>query len=160
MKLKNASITASLLLVFSTAAFATWYSTTYKYDVHYHFSDIAWGKRVKAVYVHTGALGEEHYLDTGRKSFTWRNVQHVPMSHVGDHFSADLSVTGETGGGAGAYHVINRAPVVQYWLYFEDGTSSITATYHVRVRKQGEPVGNETSAACEKTPYSGQPGPC
>jgi len=92
----------------------------HNYLTVYHHSALAHGKPVKAVYAHTGVL-MRNPDGLGGETF-WVQVQHLPMRLQGDHYfaKARFQEWAQPGG---------PEPVgvmVQYWVYFEDGTERKT----------------------------------
>jgi hypothetical protein len=126
-------LTFGLLAFSSHRADATWYGQSFEYNVAYHFNGVAWGKQVKTVYVHTGALIELRDYNSDQVRTRWEDVKHIQMEYVNDHFEAATVIIATEGGGTGSEYSINKGPVVQYWVTFVDGSSVITDTVAIPV---------------------------
>jgi hypothetical protein len=95
-----------------------------------HFTGKAFGKAVSGVYAHVGALQKEWY---STPTYYWNDVQHVKMEKdwKGDFIGKAIFSGGYSSGGPSLV-----GAVIQYWVYFEDGTQMITdSTLINRVRE-------------------------
>ncbi|MEZ4741076.1 MAG: hypothetical protein R3B45_01270 [Bdellovibrionota bacterium] len=119
----------TLVLMSSSAAFATNYGCTFNYLSEIHFGKSLNGKAISSVYAHVGAL-EERPLYLGGGTY-WTDVKHIPLEDKGDHFFATVEVKGWSG-----YSVDqNKGAIVQYWIYFEDGTETKTDVFSIELRQ-------------------------
>lgn len=116
----KSSILMSALFLVSHAAMATTFQSTTHYYSNLHFSRHAFGKDVEAVYAHVGVLQKSPDWQGGRA--WWESVQHIPMSRIGNHFFAKSKHIGRS------QHQSTYASgvVVQYWIYFADGSQMQT----------------------------------
>jgi hypothetical protein len=87
------------------------------YFVTLHFKDTYFDKKVKAVFAHVGIQYKKRIYSPGE--LYWVDVKHLEMSKKGDHFFQKIELEGEFHTHYGDYLV---GPIVQYWVYFEDGT--------------------------------------
>lgn len=130
----------ALLLVASSPALATSGHETSTYFVRFHFTASAFGKGVAAVYAHAGVrtIPPHSWQD---RSEIWKYVRHVEMKRFGDHFFAKAPLTG----GGGSDGEVDLGPVVQYWVYFEDGSELITEAVPVPVTRRARWIEGDTS---------------
>ncbi len=118
--LKTALALALTLGLAAAPAFATTFSATQSYYTALHFSARAWGKDVTGVYAHVGVLTKASAWRGGAEF--WDGVQHVRLEKAGDHYFAKALL----GGSSGYEYQYATGPIVQYWVYFADGTQLVT----------------------------------
>src|SRR5690242_3280885 len=97
------------------------FNSTTTYYVNYHFTGIAFGKAVKSVLIHTGALEVCPWQNYGQPF--WVDEQNIEMKRNGDHFNARAVVTGFSSSAG----VSLSGVMAQYWILFEDGSKQVTA---------------------------------
>ncbi len=149
----------NFLLLFSQIVFATWYGTTYKFSVCCYFSDKFETKSVKSVYAHVGVL-EKVMTPNGDISWPWYDVKHIELNKFKKGFSKVIEVNGITGGGSGSETVESQGPIVQYWVYLDDGSLTITDSSLVNIVNTPRPVIDETFGIISQIkPYSQNPYP-
>lgn len=123
-KFNHNSKTFLLALFFSSflavAAKATNWGESRTYYVKFHFTQVAWGKEIVGVYAHTGVLMKKPYSGSG--GYYWESVKHVKLEKNNDHFYAK-ELLGASTGKEGPSII---GPVVQYWVYFKDGSNLVT----------------------------------
>lgn len=99
----------------------------HNYRVLFHFDGVAHGKPVAAVYTHGGVL-MQNPDSMGGDTF-WVGVRHDPMERKGDHYFSKASMQARSyPGGPQAL-----GAVVQYWVYFQDGTHMKTRDIPVKL---------------------------
>jgi hypothetical protein len=130
-KLTLVSTLAAALFALIPSAHATSETGTYAYFVHYNFSEVAFGKRVASVVVHTAVLRGP---DECRGAFEtyWENIQDVQMTTSNGNFTATAKVQSSVG----ECQPSQLGPIVQYWVNFKDGTQLITTSALVPVLTQ------------------------
>lgn len=111
-------------------AFSTTYSSSHVYATQLNFSATAWGKEVAGVYAHTGILTTASSWRGGQ--IFWQDVQHVHLEKAGDHFFAKAIVRASS---EYEYQYVS-GPIVQYWVYFADGTQMVTDAVMVPVENR------------------------
>jgi hypothetical protein len=139
-----AALTFALTLalsLFAPAAHATTFETSSTYYARVHFTSTAFGKPVAGVFAHIGVFTER--ADVRGGGTFWNNVQHVQMDRVGDHFEAKIEISGD--GGYESQTV--KGPIIQYWVYFKDGTMKVTDSVMVPVAGESRFDDNSEGAA-------------
>ena len=117
-----------VFVLVSHAAQATTWNENDRYWATYNFSSQAFGKTVQTVYAHTGvARGNNSCGQMYGTAGAWDNVQHIQMTKIGDHFFAKATLTSGTSECSPSV----LGPVVQYWVYFTDGSQMVTDTVSV-----------------------------
>jgi hypothetical protein len=111
-------------LFLSGPAFASGHFIHAQY-VQAHFDGYAYGKKVRAVTAHAGILARQ-----GPREF-WLVEKDVALQSRGDHFFNKFLLLGThnsayTGGQL----------VIQYFIWFQDGSSQITQVYRMDPRSQ------------------------
>lgn len=137
----------ALIILFSISAFATHYSGAQTYYVQYYFTLEASGKKIQSVIVHTGVL-----QTSCRGGNYWNNVQDVQMNRHEDHFNARLILLGQIDSGCDNA----KAPIVQYWITFEDGSKMITSEEIIPVQdlghfEDGDPMALDAKVKAKQT---------
>jgi len=110
----------AIVSIWPGSASATSYSGTRTYFTQIHFSKIAFDKEVAGVYAHVGLLTSNPFGDVG--SYFWSAVQHTRMEEEDGKFTAKVVLSGPVNSHGNS--VLNA--VIQYWIYFSDGTSMIS----------------------------------
>lgn len=93
----------------------------------FHFSKFAFGKEVKSVKVHTGALMKQTVHS--RDQEMWTNIQDIQMQSTEFGFFAKAMFDASTyfNYNRNAQFLVNlEAPVVQYWIEFMDDSTLIS----------------------------------
>lgn len=118
--------TAQILCVLTCGvAYATNWNENDSFWVTYAYPKVSSDKDITNVYVHTGVLrdgGDTCGFAVEPKAGSWDNVQHLKMTKTNDHFFTKLRLDSHTG----QCQVGVKGPMVQYWVYFSDGTMTIT----------------------------------
>lgn len=108
-------------LLSSTASATSW-SEHYTYFVRFHFDAFAFGKQVSSVYAHAGVLRQKSSCQDPQRTRFWDDVKHIKMVRKNNHFFAKTLFRESTG----ECQPLVLGPIVQYWVYFTDGTSMQT----------------------------------
>lgn len=110
---------------------ATTWRSEFECFVKLHYTQVAYGKTVSHVMAHIGVEQLKGAVWTGASSESeWTNVQDIPLKKQGTAFLGQAVLKGETGK-VGPYF---KDFVVQYWVNFEDGTSTISPVYPIAVQ--------------------------
>lgn len=108
----------------STSALATAYRGHISFFTQFHFDRFAYGKEVKAVFAHAGILTIAY---PGAPNKTWKNIQHFSLVKQSDSFSNVLTFEGPRS----SHGEHSENVVVQYWVYFTDGSELVTESFVV-----------------------------
>lgn len=122
----------ALSIALSSSAFASSASYKSQYYVRFHFSEKAYGKTVKSVFVHTGVSVDTSspYYETPNP--VWQDVNDVQLHKTGDHFFVRTQLKASYFISSGGIRKV--APVAQYWVTFEDGSKLVTDVYDIPVK--------------------------
>ncbi|WP_437733490.1 hypothetical protein [Sorangium sp. So ce1335] len=126
---------ALALFLVSVTAFATHASIVLHYFTQFHFTGQAFGKKVKSVKVHAGAL--QRACDD---SIYWLHVQDLDMTERDGKFNARAVLVGFSDIGCDA----NLGAIVQYFVTFEDGSTMITQPAMIPSRSLGAASGEQS----------------
>jgi hypothetical protein len=107
-----------MALLSSGSAYATHYSGTDIHFVQYHFTSVAFGKKVRSVIVHTGVL--QRSCSVGE---IWTDVKDITLSNKGDHFNTRATLTASISSGC----MSSEGVLAQYFVTFDDGSTLVTS---------------------------------
>lgn len=102
----------------ASEAKATAESCRYHYFANLHFSQVSFSKNVSRVYAHVGSLTQ---LSSSR-DLGWTDVQHIELKPGKYGFQGKTEIVG----GTVSNRFYNLGAVIQYWVFFEDGTQLIS----------------------------------
>ena len=127
------------------SASATTWSQSQSIFVRYHFSGFAYSKQVREVYVHAGVQRYPSHCMSGQSAY-WDRVRHIKMESMNGHFFAKAQFAEYTGECQAAI----GGPVVQYWVYFTDGTSLVTEVVQIPTTLTPAESSSQFKAYCQK----------
>ena len=111
------------VLLFPVSAQATAWHMSHCYGAQYHFNKVAFGKEVKEVWVDT-AVKLKHTYSTRPDERV--GLQHFKLNERRNHFFGTTMLHAMSDEG-----LRSKGVVVQYWVYFKDGTQMVTSEVSV-----------------------------
>lgn len=128
MKKLALATAAALATLACGTAFATSGGCQIRYATRFQFDRIAFGKEVVGVYAHVGSLQRASAWRGGQRS--WDDVQHIQLVPTA---SAGFVGYGTIAGAESYEYTYSEGAIVQYWVYFADGSQMITEPAMVRI---------------------------
>ncbi len=120
------------IFLISLSSFGTTLSRAYQYYTGLHFSEVAFDKKVVAVYAHVGVHSKQPEWRGGKEY--WQDVRHIELKKGDGKFTGKVVL--KASAGYNDHYVYG--PVVQYWVYFEDGTERKTDNAKILVQHDGQ----------------------
>lgn len=123
--MKNLLSLVTLLstISFITPAIASHGYTHTDYFLGVEFSQFAYGKKVRSVTVHSGVL-----LSDG----SWTSIKDTQLKLEADHFIGKIELSSDTENNG----PVAIAPVIQYGVSFEDGSTFTTEIFKVGEKRE------------------------
>ncbi len=130
MKFAAQLLIAWTVLSHAAQTYATTWRSEFECFVKIHFTQVAYGKNVSQVMAHIGVEQWRSPSWMGGKAETeWANVQDVPLKLQANAFLGQAVLKGESG----KFGPYLKNFAVQYWVNFQDGSSTITPIYPIPV---------------------------